>query len=67
MASIADDSYVTSYVCPKCKTFALVRPDGGLVGAIGYRLPLPLHPRCANCGTDVPSDHWRFERLERKK
>lgn len=67
MASIANDSYVTSYVCPKCKTFGFLRPDGGFVGAIKYRLPLPLHLRCAGCGADVPSENWRFERLDRNK
>lgn len=67
MASLANDSYVTSYVCPQCKAFEFARPDGGFVGAIRYRLPLPLHLECAKCGADVPSDRWQFERLERKK
>ena len=50
MASLANDSYVTSYVCPQCKALGFARPDGGFVGAIRYRLPLPLHLECAKCG-----------------
>ncbi len=53
MASLANDSYVTRYVRPQCKTFGFARPDGGFVGAIGYRLPLPLRLECAKCGDSV--------------
>ena len=65
MASVAEDSYVISYVCPKCKTFGFRRPDGG-IGIVSYRLPLPSHVRCTNCGDDVPTDYWRFERINWK-